>query len=226
MKYNNIEKAKFISRTNRFIAKVETANGEEVCHVKNTGRLSELLSKGASVYLERNDSPLRKTALDLISVEINGRIINVDSQAPNVAVYEWIRGGGLFGGVDLLKREVTYKNSRIDVYAEKGDRKIFVEVKGVTLFDNDRALFPDAPTERGIKHLEHLALAAEDGYEAYALFLIQSKGPKVFSPNYKTHKAFGDKLKEVSKKGVKVVAVDAICTADGMTVSDYLDVEL
>ncbi len=226
MKYYNIEKGKFISRPNRFIAKVETALGEEICHVKNTGRLSELLSEGITVYLERNNSSKRKTALDLIAVEKNGRIVNIDSQAPNTAVYEWIKSGGLLGGIDVLKREVTYKKSRIDIYAEKEDRKIFAEVKGVTLFDGDTALFPDAPTERGVKHLEHLAEAVSEGYEAYILFVIQSKGPSAFSPNYKTHREFGEKLREVSLKGVKIVAVDTICDENSMEISDYLDVIL
>ena len=226
MKYNNIEKAVFLSRPNRFIANVETSLGEEVCHVKNTGRCKELLIPGATVYVERNSSETRKTALDLIAVEKDGRIINIDSQAPNKAAFDFVSSGGLFGGVDAVKREVTYKASRIDLYAEKGEEKTFVEVKGVTLFDGEKALFPDAPTERGIKHLEHLAEAAENGYSSCVLFVIQGKGTKVFSPNYATHKAFGEKLKEVSGRGVKVVAYDCICTADSMVIDKEIKVEL
>lgn len=226
MEYKNIEKAVFLSRPNRFIANVRTSRGEEVCHVKNTGRCAELLVPDADIYVERNSLESRKTALDLISVIKNGRIVNIDSQAPNKAAYEWIEKGGLFDGVDLVKREVTYGKSRIDIYAEKGERKIFIEVKGVTLFEGEKALFPDAPTERGVKHLDHLALAAEEGYEAYVLFVIQAKGLKVFSPNYKTHKAFGEKLSEVSLRGVKIVAVDCICTEDKMEISEEINVEL
>ena len=226
MKYNNIEKAVFISRPNRFIANVKTALGEEVCHVKNTGRCKELLISGATVYVERISSEARKTALDLIAVEKDGRIINIDSQAPNKAAFEFISSGGLLGGVDTVKREVTYKASRIDLYAEKGEEQIFAEVKGVTLFDGEIALFPDAPTERGIKHLEHLADAVENGYSAYVIFVIQGKGAKVFSPNYAAHRAFGEKLKEVSGRGVKVVACDCICTADSMVIDKEIKVEL
>ncbi len=226
MKYKNIEKAIFISRPNRFIANVKTVRGEEVCHVKNTGRCKELLIPGAAVYVERNSSPSRKTELDLIAVEKDGTVVNIDSQAPNKAAFEWISEGGLFGGVELLKREVTYKKSRIDLYAEKDGKKFFVEVKGVTLFEGDKALFPDAPTERGIKHLEHLADAAENGYEAYVLFVIQAKGPKVFSPNYVTHKAFGEKLYEVKNRGVHVVAVDCICHFDLMKIDGEIKTEI
>lgn len=226
MKYKNIEKALFLSRPNRFIANVSTALGDEVCHVKNTGRCAELLVPEAQVYVERNNSPSRKTALDLISVVKDGRIVNIDSQAPNAAAFRWISEGGLFGGVDLLKREVTYKKSRIDLYAEKDGRRIFVEVKGVTLFDGETALFPDAPTERGIKHLEHLADAAENGYEAYVLFVIQAGGLKVFSPNYETHRAFGEKLCQVRDRGVSIVAVGCECTDDTMSISYDVEVEL
>ncbi len=226
MIYNNIQKAIFISRPNRFIANVETSVGEEVCHVKNTGRCKELLIPGATVYVERNFSESRKTSLDLISVEKNGIIVNIDSQAPNKAAFEWISGGGLFGGVDILKKEVTYKKSRIDLYAEKNGEKIFIEVKGVTLFEGNRALFPDAPTERGIKHLEHLADAAENGYSAYVLFVLQAKVAEVFSPNYVTHRAFGEALSEASRRGVKVTAVDCVCTPESMIVDEEIKVEL
>ena len=228
MIYRNIERAEFISRPNRFIANVKTGRGAEVCHVKNTGRCRELLVPGAEIYVQRHEkSEKRKTELDLISVVSRGRIVNIDSQAPNVAAFEWVENGGLFGGgLTYLKCEVTYKKSRIDLYAECGERKCFVEVKGVTLFDGDRALFPDAPTERGAKHLRHLAEAVEEGYEAYILFVIQAKGIREFSPNRATDPEFARALQFAAESGVKVIAADCLCTPDSMTIDEMIEVRL
>ena len=228
MTYKNIERAKFLSRPNRFIANVETERGAEVCHVKNTGRCRELLLPGAEIYVQRHDkSEKRKTELDLISVMSLGRLVNIDSQAPNIAAYEWIANGGLLGGEHTcLRREVTYKKSRIDLYAEIGARKCFIEVKGVTLFDGTTALFPDAPTERGVKHIKHLEDAVKAGFESYILFVVQASGLHEFTPNSATDPDFADALRSASENGVKVIAVDCVCTPDSMEINKEIDVRL
>lgn len=226
MQYSDIEKAVFISRPNRFIAEVETAAGAEVCHVKSTGRCRELLIPGAEVYVQRTPDPRRKTALDLISVVKNGRIINIDSASPNKVMYDYIAEGRLFGGACVLKREVTYGKSRIDLYAEKDGKRHLIEVKGVTLFEGGAALFPDAPTERGIKHLIHLSKAVSEGYASHIVFVIQAKGASYFSPNEKTHKAFADALRAARKAGVEIIAVDCVCTPDSIVADSQVEVRL
>lgn len=226
MKYINTESAVFLSRPNRFTAEVETSAGVELCHVKNTARCRELLTVGADIYVQRFSGAKRKTCLDLISVKKDGRIVNIDSEAPNQAAYDYIKGGGLFGGADLIKREKVYKESRIDLYLEKADRKIFAEVKGVTLFDGDTALFPDAPTERGIKHLHHLTQALEEGYEAWMLFVIQAEGLKLFTPNVSAHKEFAEALADAARAGVRVAAFDCVCTQDEISIRSEVGVRL
>ena len=230
MKYNKITKAKFISRPNRFIAHCEVDGECEVVHVKNTGRCRELLVKDATVYLAVSDNPERKTKYDLVAVEkVTDRgtiLINMDSQAPNTVAYEWIAAGGLFGEQVTVRREVTYGKSRFDLYIEQGERRAFVEVKGVTLEENGVASFPDAPTERGIKHLGELVSAKKDGFEAYILFVIQMKGVHTFTPNDKTHKAFGDALRSAVASGVKVLAYDCKVSHDGFTVDAPIKIEL
>ncbi|MBR5584234.1 MAG: DNA/RNA nuclease SfsA, partial [Lachnospiraceae bacterium] len=196
MKYSNIEQARFLERPNRFIAYVETDNGREICHVKNTGRCKELLPPGAVVYVERNDNPARKTKLDLIGVKKGSYLINMDSQAPNAAVKEWLMEGHLFSDQAKIYAEKTYGESRFDFYIEDGSRRAFMEVKGVTLEEDGICRFPDAPTERGIKHIKELVKCMEDGYEAYILFVIQMSPVKYLEPNDVTHKAFGDALRE------------------------------
>ena len=218
MKYDNIEKAVFLSRPNRFIAKVLTERGEEICHVKNTGRCRELLIEGREIYVQRFEGTSRKTSLDLICVNKDGMLVNIDSQVPNRVMYDYIAGGGIFGGVDTLRREVKYGQSRIDLCAEKNGRKILIEVKGVTLFEGEKALFPDAPTERGIKHLSHLSKSIEEGFEAYVIFVIQATGPTCFLPNEKTHKAFAEALCAAKSAGVNVVAFDCLCTPDTLEI--------
>ena len=178
MKYERIEAGKFLERPNRFIAHVEIAGQKEIVHVKNTGRCAELLIPGATVYVQKTDNPERKTQWDLIGVKKGKRMINMDSQIPNKVVEEWIRKGNLFPNATLIKPETTYKKSRFDLYVEEGNRKIFIEVKGVTLENDGVVKFPDAPTERGIKHLTELCEAVKDGYEAYVFFVIQMKGVK------------------------------------------------
>lgn len=231
MKYKNIVKGTFIERPNRFIAYAEIDGKMEKAHVKNTGRCRELLLPGASVYLEVADNPERKTKYDLIAVEKfrEGKeplLINMDSQAPNNAVAEWLKKGKLFSENAAVKREVRYGKSRFDFYIEDGERKAFLEVKGVTLEENGLALFPDAPTKRGVKHIKELLSCMDEGYEAYILFVIQMKEMHAFSPNDKTHPDFGRALREAADGGVKVFAVDCNVGTDYMELDNYIEVKL
>ena len=226
MKYSNIEKAVFKERPNRFVAYVETEKGREICHVKNTGRCRELLPQDAVVYVQRNTNPARKTKLDLITVEKNDYLINMDSQAPNAAVKEWLQEGNLFSENAKVYSEKTYGQSRFDFYVEDGERKAFIEVKGVTLEDNGVCRFPDAPTERGVKHIRELIKCREDGFEAYILFVIQMSPVKYLEPNDKTHQAFGDALREAAKAGVQVMARDCKITIDTMEIMNEVEVRL
>lgn len=223
MKYNNITKAKFISRPNRFIALAEVDGEETVCHVKNTGRLKELLKENTVVYLDESSNPLRKTKYDLIAAEKDGEIFNIDSQAPNIAAGEYFRK--VFHDC-TVRSEVKYGNSRFDFYIEGEDRKIFAEVKGVTLIKDGVALFPDAPTDRGVKHIRELIGCTKEGYEAYILFVIQTEKAKVFSPNDETHKQFGDALREAEKAGVKILAVNCDVRPDEMTINKEISINL
>jgi sugar fermentation stimulation protein A len=226
MKYTNMERAHFIERPNRFIAHVETEKGREICHVKNTGRCKELLPQNAVVYVQRNDNPARKTKLDLITVEKGDYLINMDSQAPNMAVKEWLQAGNLFSPQAKIYAEKTYGESRFDFYIEDGPRKAFMEVKGVTLEEGGVCRFPDAPTERGVKHIKELQKCMEDGYEAYILFVIQMSPVKYLEPNDKTHKAFGDALREAAEKGVHVLARDCKVSVDSMEILNEVEVRL
>ena len=229
MKYKNIVEGKFISRPNRFMANVEIEGEEHVVHVKNTGRCRELLQPGATVYLEKSDNPARKTLYDLVSVKKGERIVNMDSQLPNALVEEWLREGKaseLFGDIAFIKREKTYGKSRFDLYVEDGDRKIFIEVKGVTLENDNVVSFPDAPTERGIKHLNELVDALDDGYETYVFFVIQMEGVDYFTPAWDKHKAFGDALVNAHNRGVKVLAYDCKVSEDEVRIKENVRVEL
>lgn len=226
MKYERIEEAVFKSRPNRFIAQVATAKGSEICHVKNTGRCRELLVPDARIWVQRNDSPHRKTALDLIAAEKNGRIINMDSQAPNQVAAEWIRAGHLFSEDVSIRPETRYGNSRFDLYLEEGKRKMFLEVKGVTLEEDGIARFPDAPTERGVKHLEELIACKKDGYEAGILFMIQMKGITSLEPHDRTHPQFGAALRRAKKAGVLVMAADCLVTPDSICADREVEVRL
>ena len=214
MQYKNIAEGSFLSRPNRFIAYVDIQGETCKVHVKNTGRCKELLTDHAKVYLEKSDQPGRSTGYDLIAVEKQGRIINMDSNAPNAAVHEWLKTGSYFKNVSLIKPETTYGSSRFDFYVETEDgRKIFLEVKGVTLEENNLVRFPDAPSERAVKHLKELEASLQEGYEAYVLFVIQMKDVLEFSPNEETHKEFADTLCQVARHGVKVLAYDCHVTA-------------
>lgn len=226
MKYKKIVEAKFVNRPNRFIANVEL-NGKLInVHVKNTGRCRELLIPGVSVILEESDNLSRKTKYDLVCVKKAGRWINMDSQLPNKAAALWLREGGFFEEEIQVFTERKYGNSRFDLYIESEKRKAFMEVKGVTLEENGIARFPDAPTERGIKHLKELIRCMEDGYEAYVLFVIQMKGISSFEPNWERHREFAEVLCEAAEKGVHVLAYDCEVTEDEMIISNPVPVNL
>lgn len=243
MKYQNIHTGIFVERPNRFIALVEMDGVLEKCHVKNTGRCRELLVPGARVYLEKSGNPNRKTAYDLIGVDKGEVYVNMDSQAPNRMAHEWL----LKQGWTYVRPEARYGDSRIDFYMERpveGDealspaksiregqqeakmRRAFLEVKGVTLEEDGVARFPDAPTERGIRHMKELMRAAAEGYEAYILFVIQMKGVHQFEPNDRTHPAFGETLREAAAAGVRVLAYDCLGKPGEIVIDAPVEVRL
>ena len=252
MKYNQVVPGIFLQRPNRFIAHILINGKEEVCHVKNTGRCRELLIPGCTVYCAVSDNPQRKTKYDLIAVEksIENQIVfanagipsqhvkstpeahstllvNMDSQAPNAAVKEWLRSGASpFGNINYMKPEYKYGNSRFDFYLECNNRKIFLEVKGVTLEDNGVVLFPDAPTERGVKHVRELIRCHEEGFETYVLFVVQMEHAQYFTPNRKTHPQFADALCDAQNAGVHLLAFTCKVTPDEMKIDKELKVRL
>ena len=231
MRYEGVSRGRFLKRPNRFLADVETDGRVLRCHVKNTGRLRELLIPGAPVWIQKKDAPGRKTGWDLISVgkETDGgslSIVNIDSQAPNEEAARWIREGGLFPRVTEVKRERRFGDSRFDLYIEAGGERSFMEVKGVTLDAGGRALFPDAPTERGVKHVEELIKCAAAGFGAYLLFVIQMKGIREFSPNENTHPEFVAALRRADQEGVRILAYDCAVTEDSMTIDAPVRVRL
>lgn len=226
MKYDNILPAKFISRPNRFIAEIEVEGKCEISHVKNTGRCKELLTPGARVYVQKSDNLSRKTKYDLISVYKGQELINMDSQAPNKVFGEWVSEGRFINNLSLIKPECKYKNSRFDFYIEADQRKIFVEIKGVTLEENGVVMFPDAPTERGVKHIRELCECIEDGYEAYIFFIIQMKNCSYFTPNRITHPELADALIEAKKKGVNINALNCIVKPDELKVERFVEIRL
>jgi sugar fermentation stimulation protein A len=226
MKYENIVKGVFLSRPNRFIAQVLIDGNEQTVHVKNTGRCKELLVKGNEVWLQKSDNPLRKTAYDLIAVKKGDLLINMDSQIPNAVAAEWLKKGNLFSKQAVIKREVTFGNSRFDLFIEDGNRKAFVEVKGVTLENDGIASFPDAPTLRGVKHINELVKCTQCGFEAYIIFIIQMKGVHLFTPNYKTHREFGEALKSAQEKGVRIIALDCIVTESSIEANNFINLKI
>lgn len=226
MKYENTVRGKFVSRPNRFIAHVDVGGEIQVCHVKNTGRCRELLLEGADVILEKSGNAARKTAYDLIAVYKNGMLINMDSQAPNRVFGEWAKTTDFFGDLTLVKPECTYHNSRFDYYLEADGRRIFVEVKGVTLEEGGVLMFPDAPTERGVKHLHELIEAKKNGYDAYAFFIIQMESCKYFTPNRKTHPEFADALKKAVENGVDVRAVNCRVSEDSLEILGFVETRI
>lgn len=226
MKYENIVKGVFLSRPNRFIAQVLIDGNEQTVHVKNTGRCKELLVKGNEVWLQKSDNPLRKTAYDLIAVKKGDLLVNMDSQIPNAVAAEWLKKGNLFSKQAVIKREVTFGNSRFDLFIDDGNRKAFIEVKGVTLENDGIASFPDAPTLRGVKHINELVKCTECGFEAYIIFIIQMKGVHLFTPNYKTHREFGEALKSAQEKGVRIIALDCVVTEDFIEADNFINVQI
>ncbi len=224
MRYGKVLEGIFIERPNRFIAKVYLAGKEVICHVKNTGRCRELLLQGSTVYVEDCRGRGRKTDFDLIAVRKGERLINMDSQAPNRAAGEYLPT--LFPDATLIRPETKFGASRFDYYVETPERKIFLEVKGVTLEENGEVLFPDAPTERGVKHLHELIGCLREGFEAYVLFVVQMSDVRCFRPNDQMHPAFGDALRLAKASGVKVLAVECAVTPDTMRVTERIPVIL
>lgn len=224
MKYENIFKGTFIERPNRFIAICEINGKEEVCHVKNTGRCRELLIKGVTVYLEKSSNPNRKTQYDLIAVQKGDKLINMDSQVVNKVALEFIPK--LFENIIKIKPEYKYGNSRFDIYIETDIEKIFVEVKGVTLENDGVVRFPDAPTERGVKHLNELQKAVTEGFKAYVLFVVQMSDVKCFEPNRETHPQFADALKQAKANGVIPLAYDCSVTPDCIEIRNPIFIKI
>lgn len=226
MIYDNIIQGTFLERPNRFISYVEVDGVKETVHVKNTGRCKELLVPGATVYLEKSTNPERKTAYDLIAVQKGDRLINMDSQIPNKVVEEWLRKGQLFRDLVLVRPETKYGKSRFDFYIETGSEKIFMEVKGVTLEEEGVVRFPDAPSERAVKHVEELIQACKEGYKAYILFVIQMKDVKYFVPNADTHPEFAQFLYKAKEAGVNILAYDCRVTPETIELAENVEVRL
>ena len=214
MKYEKIKKGIFLKRPNRFLAQVLIDGKEELCHVKNTGRCKELLVPNAEVYVECHDNEKRKTKFSLVAVKKGDVLINMDSQAPNKVVKEWLEEKNGLGEPKVIKSEKKYGNSRFDFYLETNEKKCFIEVKGVTLEENGIARFPDAPTERGVKHILELIECAKEGYESYLIFVIQMKGILSFEPNDRTQPEFKEALKKAREAGVHILAYDCLVTED------------
>ncbi len=225
MQYHNIREGRFVSRPNRFIAHVETAEGVEVCHVKNTGRCRELLIPGTTVWIDESMNPNRKTRFDLITVDRGGTLVNMDSQAPNRLFAEWAEEGHL-GVLDEIRAECRFGESRFDFRLRQGEQLTYVEVKGCTLEVDGVALFPDAPTERGVRHIRELIAARAAGHRAILFIVIQMKGAKVFRPNRATHPAFADVLAEAQAAGVEIAAWDCVVTPETIRIDRPVPVEL
>lgn len=215
MQYSNMIPGKFLSRPNRFVAQVLIDDQIHTVHVKNTGRCRELLTPNATVWCQKSDNPNRKTQYDLITVQKGERLINMDSQAPNIAAGEWLRAGGL-GAIENLKAETFHGDSRFDFSFTLDGKRCFLEVKGVTLERDGVCAFPDAPTDRGVKHLKGLTQAAKEGFGAFVLFVIQMPDVKYLHPNDATDPAFGAALREAAANGVTVLAMDCAVTEDTM----------
>ena len=233
MKYCNMLQGIFLKRPNRFLAHVEVNGQVVVCHVKNTGRCRELLIEGTRVLVQYHPEAKvqgRKTEYSLISVYKGELLINMDSQAPNYVAKEWLEEGGFYGLTGSMpqevRREVTYSNSRFDLAFRINEKMAYMEVKGVTLECDGVALFPDAPTERGVKHIEELIMAAQNGYAAYILFVIQMKGIRYFTPNYKTHRLFGEALQKARQAGVTILAFDCVVSDQELKIDHQIQVKL
>ena len=223
MRYDRMVKGIFLARPNRFVAQIEIEGQTEVCHVKNTGRCRELLPAGAQVWCQKSANPNRKTKYDLIAVQKGDRLINMDSQAPNTAAGEWIRSGGM-GNVEQVRAETVHGDSRFDFSFILDGKQCFLEVKGVTLETDGICAFPDAPTERGVKHLRGLTAAVAEGYKAYVLFVVQMENVRYLHPNDETDPAFGAALREAAAAGVQVLAMDCKVTPESMTLRESIPV--
>jgi len=226
MIYENISPAVFLRRPNRFIAHILHNGQEKICHVKNTGRCKELLIPGSDILVQRSANPQRKTEFDLISVYKGERLINMDAAAPNTVFGEFLRKGGLGAVPDVIKPECRHGNSRFDFYFELDGKAAFAEVKGVTLEDGNIARFPDAPTERGVKHLNGLIACKNEGFDAYAVFVVQMKGIDHFEPNWATHSEFGDTLRKARDAGVKILVYDCDVTETTLDISAPVAIKL
>lgn len=231
MQYASVIRGQFCSRPNRFLAVVRIGGQEETVHVKNTGRCRELLIPGCTVYLSRSDNPNRKTKYDLIAVEKQREgkpplLINLDSQIPNAAAAEWLETGSLFSANAVFRREVTHGNSRFDFSIMDGDVQSFLEVKGVTLEQDGIALFPDAPTLRGVKHLQELTACQQAEIPAYLLLVIQMKEIRAFRPNDAMHPQFGEALRRAAAAGVTLLARDCIVMPDSITIDAPVPIQL
>ncbi len=226
MIYENILPAIFVDRPNRFIAHVELNGRLEVCHVKNTGRCRELLIPGCRVYVQHQPSPTRKTAYDLIAVEKGERLLNMDANAPNRVFNEYVRAGRFLRGWSVIRPETTHGDSRFDFYLESPGHRLFAEVKGVTLEDDGVMRFPDAPTERGVKHLEGLARCVQEGYEAWAVFVIQTENVRWMEPNRRTHPAFADAMRQAAQAGVHLLALDCHTEPDRLEIRRPVEIRL
>ena len=226
MTYDNISEAVCLDRPNRFIAHILLDGQTQVCHVKNTGRCRELLVPGAEIFVQRSANPARKTAYDLISVWKGGRLINMDAAAPNKVFGQWLSAGGAGFVPELIRPECVHGDSRFDFYFEHGGRKAFAEVKGVTLEEKGVVRFPDAPTERGVKHLHGLIRCVQEGFEAWAVFIIQMKDVKYFEPNRATHPEFAEALCQAAEAGVKLMALDCDVTKNSLTAGERVEIHL
>ena len=226
MTYDNIHEAVFLDRPNRFIAHILLNGQTQVCHVKNTGRCKELLLSGAEIFVQHSANPARKTAYDLIAVRKGERLINMDAVAPNRVFGEWLGAGGPGFVPELIRPECVHGDSRFDFYFEKEGKGCFAEVKGVTLEEDGLVRFPDAPTERGVKHLRGLMRCVAEGYEAYAVFVIQMRHVRCFAPAWDKHPAFGLALREAAEAGVHILALDCDVTEHSLTIADAVPIDL
>lgn len=226
MEYKNTVRGIFISRPNRFIAEVRVDGEIKICHVKNTGRCRELLLPGARVILEHSAAENRKTEYDLIAVYKGDMLINIDSQAPNKVFGEWVSSGGFIPNADLIKPECRYGDSRFDFYIEAAGRRVFTEIKGVTLERDGIVMFPDAPTERGVKHIRELMAAVRAGYEASVVFVVQMEECQYFTPNRETHSALADALIEAREAGVGIFAFSCRVTESTLRIAEPVEVRL
>lgn len=230
MIYPNMVTGIFIKRPNRFIAHVMINGREEVAHVKNTGRCKELLIPGAIVYLQEHDNPKRKTKFSLIAVQKGKLLVNIDSQAPNKVMMEALSNGlnlpELKSPISYIKPESTFGSSRFDFQVLAGKQKAYIEIKGVTLEDEGVGKFPDAPTQRGVRHINELMEAVKEGFLAYVIFVVQMKGISYVTPNDETHSEFGQALRQAHSEGVNIIAYDCLVAPNMMMLDKTIPVIL